>query len=137
MSTFPARHLFIMLVDDSVADRILFGEILKTIDPAVKYLSLTSGEEAVDYLKAHRDELPDFIFLDVNMPGMNGIETLRALKKLVDTDSVNIYMYSTAHPQSYEETARLLGAQACIQKNMNLDDSLTQITELIKSMHHN
>lgn len=81
----------ILLIDDNPADN-RFHEIRIRKANICKYIKIaTSGREALDYLLKSGDEKnsesfpkPDLIFLDINMPGMNGFEFLEEYHKLED-----------------------------------------------------
>lgn len=96
----------VLHVDDDDDDREMFGEALKEIDPHISFIPIKSGPEAVDYLTA-ATILPDYIFIDINMPKMNGyecVEHIRLLKK----DIRSIIMYSTTfNPRDQVAFARL------------------------------
>lgn len=68
-----------MIVDDEVADRLFFSNAVKKIDPSWKCVQASCPEEALTMLQA-AEKLPDYIFVDINMPGMDGIEFLAAIK---------------------------------------------------------
>ena len=66
-----------MLVDDNRDDNFFHErEILKN-NPANTVITKESGMEALEYLKSKEDPHSDLIFLDINMPGMNGWEFLQ------------------------------------------------------------
>ncbi|GAA4336925.1 response regulator [Flaviaesturariibacter amylovorans] len=68
-----------MLVDDDATDRELFGEALQGNRPACTLTEAGNGVAALDALRA-ATQLPHLIVLDLNMPVMDGRETLRALR---------------------------------------------------------
>ncbi len=69
---------WIVIVDDDVENRSRTAEILKKEDMRVTELS--SGTGLLDYVEGMA-ALPDLILLDVMMPDMSGLDTLRALRK--------------------------------------------------------
>jgi CheY-like chemotaxis protein len=131
----PAR---VMLVDDSHADRVLFREMLKEIDPRIKLLFAEDGVTAIMHLIADNAELPDMIFLDMNMPRMNGIETLQAIKKYHFLAHIPVVMFSTAELEDYHLMAKKLGATYCLKKSMDMHQGVDEIRIIIeKIMVHN
>ncbi len=67
----------ILLVDDEESIHLLYSDELE--EEGYKVYSAYSGEEAMEKL---RELSADLIILDINMPGMNGLETLRQIKEL-------------------------------------------------------
>jgi CheY-like chemotaxis protein len=91
--------MFILLVDDDFDDCELFTEIVKDIHPASRVLSLHDGIEALQYLSTDGNRFPDMIFLDINMPRMNGKQLVLILKKDDRYDKIPVIIYSTSIPQ--------------------------------------
>jgi response regulator RpfG family c-di-GMP phosphodiesterase len=123
--------LSVLLVDDSPYDRSLFREIIDSIDKTIHLVSLESGQAAIDYFNTSLYIIPHYVFLDVNMPGMDGIETLAALKKIEVLETIPFYMYSTGDPTHYKDSAKLLGAVDCIRKVIDFDESCRQIEAIL------
>ncbi len=63
-----------MIVDDNEADHYLIKATLDEYDPSLQYMDAYDGVEALALLD--KGEIPDVIFLDINMPGMSGFEFL-------------------------------------------------------------
>lgn len=75
----------IMLIDDNPDDNFFHDRVIKKNDAAEIVVSMHSGAEAINFLTSradHEESHPDLIFLDINMPGMNGWEFLDEFKKL-------------------------------------------------------
>ncbi|MES2486419.1 MAG: response regulator [Bacteroidota bacterium] len=73
----------IMLIDDNKIDNMFHGRVIKKSSANTHVIAIESGEEALNYLKnCPNNQLPDVIFLDINMPGMNGWEFIEQYKKL-------------------------------------------------------
>src|SRR4051812_7335021 len=103
----------ILLVEDDEDDRFFFLEALREIDNAVLYAVATNGRLALDRLRdAH--PLPDMIFTDINMPVMNGLECLTALKQNPATKHIPVVILSGEI--SVSQKACYLGASAFIKK---------------------
>jgi CheY-like chemotaxis protein len=74
-----------MLVDDDAFDNFFHERVIRKCNAANKVVVKESGKEALEYLQSEKDPEnphPDLIFLDINMPGMNGWEFLEEFKQL-------------------------------------------------------
>ncbi len=114
------ERLSVMYIDDSAQDRELFRRIISLLERTIHFIPVRHGQEAIDYLQDGNYLLPDLIFVDLQMPGMNGIEVLQEIKKLDHVNHIPVFLYSVSHPESIEETARLLGAVGCLKKETEL-----------------
>jgi CheY-like chemotaxis protein len=72
----------IMLVDDSPDDNFFHEREIKKADLTNLVVTKNSGKKALEYLKSKEDPRSDLIFLDINMPGMNGWEFLEEYNQL-------------------------------------------------------
>jgi len=99
--------MVILNVDDDLDDRDMFRQALMAIDSNISCVLIESVEEALEWIE-HADVLPDYIFLDINMPRMNGYECVDAIHSMTGTDGIQIVMYSTTfNPKRQEELERL------------------------------
>jgi CheY-like chemotaxis protein len=72
----------IMLIDDSPDDNFYHEREIKKADLSHVVITKHSGRKALEYLKSKEDPKTDLIFLDINMPGMNGWEFLEEYNRL-------------------------------------------------------
>ena len=104
---------------------MLLTKILKKME--VHCEQATSGEDAISQLSWYH---PDFIFLDHLMPGMDGFETLKVLKKNPDTQNIPVIMYTSQHAHRYYEEAHELGAAGVISKQIDRDKLYQMLNRL-------
>lgn len=103
-----------LLVDDDTDDSDLIFEVLNEINSTVKYTYAMEGPEALALLD--NGYMPSIIFLDINMPGMNGWQCLSKLKADDRFKDIPVVMYSTSSYQHEIEKAFELGALAFFTK---------------------
>ncbi|RMB59184.1 response regulator [Dokdonia sinensis] len=83
----------ILLIDDSESDNFVHSRVIKKAQVTDKITIKYSGEEGIDYLKTLINEnypRPSLIFLDINMPGMDGWEFLEHYEKLEDIQKADV-----------------------------------------------
>ncbi|MCF6405040.1 response regulator [Chitinophaga filiformis] len=98
----------VMVVDDAEIDRFLAKKVLTKHAFAREVLPLDSATDALSYLEENqenKDALPDLIFLDINMPKMNGFDFLEEYKKLpeaVKKKCIIVMLSSSLLPEDRE-----------------------------------
>jgi CheY-like chemotaxis protein len=112
----------ILLIDDDEDDRKLFFEAAGEVDKAINCIMAINGEEALQYLRNAANPLPDFIFLDLRMPGLSGQQTLEEIKKDTRLASVPVIVYTTSRDQKESEKLKKLGATHFMSKPVSPDD---------------
>jgi CheY-like chemotaxis protein len=85
----------ILCVDDDPEDREIFREAARESFPDVVFIEAFDGEAAYDLLTNDLTALPDFIFLDINMPLMDGIKCLALIKGSKKLRDIPVIVYST------------------------------------------
>ena len=119
----------ILYVDDDSEDREIFIEILEEIDPAIKVVEASNGIETINILATC--DLPDMIFLDINMPLLNGDQTLAEIRKDERLNNTTVVMYSTNVSQTSIPTYKNLNAQY-INKPFTVNEGIKVLTHVIK-----
>jgi CheY-like chemotaxis protein len=115
------------IVDDDVDDQELFAEAVSEIDSSIACISVSNGEEALDVLRNRKIELPDMIFLDLNMPRLNGKQCLAELKREKHLKDIPVVIYSTSsEKRDIEETSRL-GAAHFLTKPNKFDELCREV----------
>jgi len=103
-----------LLIDDDSDDRELFSEALSMVEPAIICYHATDAEEGYAWLQQNKEE-PDLIFLDINLPVMDGWQLLMRLKES-PLKHIPVIMYSTSSNAKDIRTAKELGALCFITK---------------------
>jgi len=114
----------ILLIDDDKQIQKLFGQYLKTKKHSV--LSALSGEDALRILK---DQVPDFILLDLSLPGMSGLECLEKIKKV--HRSIPVVIVTGYAELSSAVKAMRLGSKDYIEKPVDLESLNRVINSII------
>jgi CheY-like chemotaxis protein len=124
------KPLSFFLADDDADDREFFILALKKIDPTIKCIVAKDGSQALEIIKGDTNFTPDFVFLDFNMPRMNGKECFLEMKKIDRLKNIPFYIYST----SLNERENLLeiGITDYIQKPYTLKELITMLAEIIE-----
>lgn len=105
--------MVLLCIDDDPEDIELFVDAVKMIDGDHSCITATNGNEALSTLAK---VVPDVIFLDMNMPGMNGKETLERIRNDERLLSVPIYILSTSNDLKEVEACYKLGATKWLVK---------------------
>lgn len=115
MKTASNRKLW-FVIDDDLDDQEIFTIAVEKVDPAIECIFANDGVHALERLRNDSTLIPECIFLDVNMPRMNGVECLQELRTFDRLKNVPIYMCSTSSDPKIIEKANALGASDFIVK---------------------
>ena len=105
-----------LLADDDADDTQLFCEALHDIDPSIVCYCAIDGKQALAILNNKELKKPQVIFLDINMPGMNGWECLKKLKEIEEFKHIPVLIYSTSSHQREANIALDMGALCLFTK---------------------
>lgn len=95
--------MLILNIDDDIDDREMFEAAVNAVDPSHTCIQFESGSKAIDYI-GNAEVLPDFLFIDINMPKMDGYECLGQIRQIPGNDQMRIVMYSTAFNPKQQES---------------------------------
>lgn len=123
----------IFMIDDDEDDREIFRDAILKCDSSIDLLFAKDGVEALDLLRSNW-VLPDAIFLDYNMPRMNGIECLRELKAAETTRDIPVVMYTTSGNRAQENTILELGADYYMRKTNSFEQLCTELNRLLEDI---
>jgi len=105
-----------ILIDDDQDDLDILEESIKDYSPEIACFQFTSATNAIDSILAGSTLLPDFIFVDYNMPLVNGEECVREFRKNHDFDETIIVVMSTSISAKVATQLSSMGANYTFQK---------------------
>ena len=105
----------IFLVDDDADDQLFFTEALREIDSNISCTIANNGREALEHLR-QLTLLPEILFLDLNMPFMNGYECLSQLKNEIHLSRIPVVIFTTSNDPKDAEITHQLGAEVFLSK---------------------
>lgn len=117
-----ARTIRIWLIDDDEDDSFVFETALAALNHPVEFLSYLDSETALSTLLSSTATLPDLIFLDWNMPKLNGKDCLKAIRKLPGFAFLPIIIYTTSRAFQDQTEAKLLGASYFFTKPATISE---------------
>jgi CheY-like chemotaxis protein len=116
---FPKR---IFLADDDCDDIDFFAAALNELTPESELTTACDGQELIEKLH-NANSAPDIIFLDINMPKIDGISALKVIRnEISDVRDVPVIMYSTSNNETFIKSAYQAGANCFFTKPMNFQE---------------
>jgi CheY-like chemotaxis protein len=110
------KPIHILLADDDQDDCFFFSEALGKLSIATQLTTVDNGERLMTYLSRNSTELPDVLFLDLNMPRKNGAECLREIKQNKKLKELPVIIYSTYLHSTVADQLYKNGAHYFIRK---------------------
>ncbi len=121
------KNKLIMIIDDDLDDIDFFCEDVKKVEIDVACLSFNMPDKALDYLGNEECLKPNWIFLDINMPKINGIECLKRIKQMPHLQDVPVIIYTTCKTQNNRDQIKELGANGYLVKPDSFDGIKTEL----------
>ncbi len=114
------KKFTILLVEDDELDVISVGRSLKKLDIDYSLFTAYNGKEAFDMLNDPQQRVtPDVILLDLNMPKMNGIEFLKAIRADDRFRTIKVFIMTTSAESGDRITTEQLGISGFIIKPLS------------------
>ncbi|HEX8061385.1 MAG TPA: response regulator [Cyclobacteriaceae bacterium] len=120
--------MVLFCIDDDPEDIELFIDAVRVIDRSYTCLTAVDGYEALRKLAIM---VPDYIFLDINMPGMNGRETLEHIRRDDRLNEVPIYILSTSKDLREAASCLQLGATKWIVKPSTFGELVNGLKDVL------
>jgi CheY-like chemotaxis protein len=123
-----SKQIVCFLVDDDKDDQEIFEIAIQQSGRNIKLLTADDGYIALQQLRQDVSFVPDFIFLDLNMPRVNGLQCLEEIKTLEHLKNTPAYIYTTSTSLIHKHQAISLGASDFLTKPSHIND-LTALLE--------
>lgn len=132
VSNHDLRGRLCLLIDDDEDDKEIFCIALNEVDPGITCQTAMDGIEALNMLR-DPSFVPDYIFLDLNMPLMSGKECLVEIKKRPHLRDIPVIIFSTSASQKDIQDTRDLGAASFITKPPLISALTERLGEVLKA----
>lgn len=121
----------ILLVEDDTVDQMTVKRALKEINITNQLIITNNGEEALEFLRDEKNELPGIILLDLNMPKMNGVEFLNIAKNDTRIKTIPVIVLTT----SKEERDRINTFNLSVAGYMIKPVDYVKFVEIIRTIN--
>lgn len=121
----------ILIIDDDHDDQALFCEAVGAIDTAISCETADDGVAGLRLLLMNAEQVPDIIFLDINMPMMDGRETLKAIRNHPKLAQLPVIIYSTSSSDVDQRWFREMQVKYLVKPN----DFKSIVSLLSREMH--
>jgi len=118
---------FLFIIDDDEDDQLFLNEAVSDLNIPIECHYANNGEVALSVLREETIPVPDYIFLDLNMPRLNGKECLAEIKKMPRYSHVPVIIYTTSSHQKDVQEIMQSGASYFLTKP-------TRISELCRKL---
>jgi CheY-like chemotaxis protein len=127
----------ILLIDDDADDRESFCSALKEVAPQYECIPMSSCAKGLAALDKMDLDIPEIIFIDINMPVMSGWQCLSVLKRAPVINSIPVIIYSTSSYLDDLKKAKSLGAFCFFSKPDSYKSLKINLGILIQHLSNN
>lgn len=132
-----ASARYLLYADDDIDDQEIMCEMIASIDSSMEVVVLDDGRGVLEFLHSLPEKAvyPCLIILDVNMPRLDGLQTLQKLKADPELKKIPAVMFSTSDQPKDRQLSLSLGAEDFITKPVRSDD-LARVTHQFSDYCH-
>jgi len=112
----------IYLADDDQDDRFFLRQAIEAADASTEIIEVENGLELISVMKKQPGHQASLILMDMNMPKMNGLETIAAIRADAQLSAVPVVMISTSSNSALIEMAYEAGADSFITKPSTFEE---------------
>ncbi len=133
----------IFIVDDDPDDRQIILDAFLENDFNIDYVFIENGDQLIETLNTSTpDQYPSLILLDLNMPGMMGLQVLKVLKNNKNWKPIPVVVLTTSTLDRDREASYEMGASCFLRKPVAFDELTTMTSSIVnlwfneKKIHH-
>ena len=130
-----AKRISVMIIDDDKHERFFFRKAIHAMGPPYECLEAVNGWDALNQLR-DADALPDYIFLDMEMPIIDGRECLAEIKRQDKLRHIPIIIISGWNDPVAEKMIKQLGADSYVHKTSDIGQLSQEILSVIKRVRN-
>ena len=121
----------ILLIEDNEADHVILRDIAENLSNNFELIWVTDGREAIDFLESGSKD-PDIIFLDVNMPRMNGHDFMEAYGNTIIEKQIPVYVLtSSTHEKERALFSPYKSIVGYLIKSANYDEVAVVLSDFV------
>jgi len=120
----------ILLIDDDADELEVFSEALRSVDKNIQCSLARDLNEALEFLTYSS---PAYIFIDYNMPKINGLEVVSEIKKIEKLANSRIVLYSNHVSEEMNKKAMALGAYKCVKKPNMINVLIKNLKDILNN----
>ena len=120
----------ILLIDDDADELEVFSEALRSVDKNIQCSLARDLNEALEFLTYSS---PAYIFIDYNMPKINGLEVVSEIKKIEKLANSRIVLYSNYVSEEMNKKAMALGAYKCVKKPNMINVLIKNLRDILNN----
>lgn len=127
------QKILALMVDDDPDDFLFVNLAKKKIKSALELEYLDDGVKVLSYLEKVK-KFPDFVLLDINMPILDGKETLKKIKAHDDFKNIKVFILSTSAREEDKHFFKQIGAEDFFQKSCDIEGYADVLQECINRL---
>ena len=123
----------VLLIDDDKEDHEIFCDAVREVDNSIRFVSEFNSDQAISNISMMKKERPEIIFLDMNMPRLNGKQLLSELKSDPEMSPIPVVMCSTFFGDKDVAEIAQLGAAHHLVKPTRFNELCEAIATILQT----
>ncbi len=124
------KTIHVLFVDDDTDEAYLFNEAIEQLGLPVTISKAQDGNDLMKILSSEKEPLPDLVFLDLNMPHKDGVETLKEIRANNRYSDLPVLIFSTSDIKTHTDACYQYGANRYIVKPETFDQILAMVKQI-------